>query len=533
MRRRNILFSLIMLGFFTVGLSACNTTANTSSSETEKFTIIWKNHDGTILDVDNVNYGTTPIYDGETPLKASSDIYTYTFYGWYPEVVPVTGNATYTAQFTSLTNQYLITFKNYDGTSLQTSNWPHGSTPVYSGVTPTKSNSSQYSYTFRGWSPEIVPVTGTATYTAQFTSSTNRYLITFKNYDGTVLQSSNWAYGSIPIYSGVTPTKSKNGQYSYTFKDWSPSIAAVTGDATYIAIFIENYYLGSYPQTKVTDVNLITTLNNSAGGLPTPASSKSWTPYNYYIFGSNTTKFMWYKDISIGEDLYRGVFFTSYRPDYADSSSSANNSYQDDNGYLINNRYWFKFEPISWDVLSVVESAGPLLFSSKIIDSQEYYHSTTVRTIGGNKIYPNNYKESNIRTWLNNGFLNTAFSSTEQNLIKTTNVDNSLYSTGDETNQYTTTNTNDKLFLPSYRDVVNADYGFSTSRDSRHLRKRSATDYAKAMGINVFLGNSDWWLRSPNSDDGEYVFLVDDIGVISMKNSSFTCGVLPAFRINR
>ena len=517
MKKRNILFSLVLLGTFSVGLSSCNT-ASTS------YTIIWKNYDGTILDIDNVNYGATPTYDGETPLKASSDTYTYTFYGWSPEIVPVKGNATYTAQFTSSINQYLITFENFDGTSLQSSNWEYGSTPVYSEATPTKPSDSQYFYTFSSWSPAITTVTGNATYTAQFTSSTNQYLITFENYDGTSLQSSNWEYGSTPVYSGATPTKSGSSEYFYTFSGWSPEIVAVTSTATYTATFNDillegRCYLGSYPQTKVADSTLITTLNNESGTLPTASNSQSWTSYNYYISSSNTTNFMWYQDISVDEDLYRGVYFISYR-----------NSCQDDNGYFINITYWFKFEPISWDVLSVNEEAGPLVLSSKVIDSQEYYHSLSYRTSDdGHIVYPNNYKESNIRTWLNNNFYNTAFSADEQNLIKTINVDNSVYSTGYDSNLYATTNTDDKLFLPSYREVVNADYGFTNSAS----RVRSATDYAKAMGVYAYSGNSLWWLRSPDCYSADFARSVfyGSIGESDVRGAYN--GVLPAFRINR
>ena len=41
-----------------------------SSKELQKFTITWKNFDGTVLEVDeNVLEGTTPTYDGLAPVK--------------------------------------------------------------------------------------------------------------------------------------------------------------------------------------------------------------------------------------------------------------------------------------------------------------------------------------------------------------------------------------------------------------------------------------------------------------------------------
>ncbi len=191
----------------------------------------------------NTNYGTvtgggTYNYGTSVTIKATPKT-GYHFVQWSDgnttasRSITATANASYQATFA--VNQYTIKFVN-NGTTLQTLTVNHGVKPSYTGSTPTKTATAQYTYTFSGWSPTIVAATADATYTAQFSSTVRSYTIRFLN-GSSVLQSSSVKYGTTPSYTGTTPTKSATVQYIYTFSGWSPTIYAVNKAQDYTAQF--------------------------------------------------------------------------------------------------------------------------------------------------------------------------------------------------------------------------------------------------------------------------------------------------------
>ena len=205
--------------------------------EINTYTVTWKNGD-TVLQSGKVAYGTKPAYTGDTPTKAATAQYTYVFKGWSPAVSNVTGDATYTAVFDAVVNEYTVTWMNGD-TVLQSGKVAYGEKPTYTGDTPTKSATAQYTYVFKGWSPAVSNVTGDSTYTAVFDEIVNEYTVTWKNGD-TVLATDSLPYGDMPVYSGKTPVKEETSRYTYSFNGWTPEITDVTGNVTYTAVFDEN-----------------------------------------------------------------------------------------------------------------------------------------------------------------------------------------------------------------------------------------------------------------------------------------------------
>ena len=138
----------------------------TVSAEFEKrYMITWIDGDDNTLKTDLVEYGTTPSYNGATPTKTDDAQYSYTFTGWSPEITTVTGDQTYTAQFSQTPKSYNMTYK-LDGEV-------YGEVDTVSygtALTPRDNPEARIGYTFSGWSeiPETMPdhdvvITGTFT----------------------------------------------------------------------------------------------------------------------------------------------------------------------------------------------------------------------------------------------------------------------------------------------------------------------------------------------------------------------------------
>lgn len=281
----------------------------TYSNTLRSYTITFKNYDGTVLATPTVNYGVVPSYNGTTPTKPATAQYSYTYSGWTPTVVSVTENAEYTATYNSTVNKYAIKFIN-GGSVLQNSEWEYNATPVYSGATPTKAATAEWTYSFKAWSPTISKVTGAQEYSATFNQTKNKYTILFKNEDGTTLLTlENQEYGTTPVYTAATPTKAATAEYSYSFKSWDSEITSVTGAKTYTATYnatknkyhvIYKNYNGEELQNTEVEYGIVPSYN---GATPTKPNDAQYT----YTFSGWNPKVVAVK----GEATYTAQFSTA------------------------------------------------------------------------------------------------------------------------------------------------------------------------------------------------------------------------------
>ncbi len=206
----------------------------------------------------------------------------------------------------------------------------------------------------------------------------------------------------------------------------------------------------------------------------------------------------------------------------------------------------FKVQPIKWRILDI-NNGEALILSEKILDARIFDKKT------------NNYKNSEIRKWLNEDFYNQAFNEDEKLKIITTNVDNTAISTNpnnepykwcDGSNPNICENTNDKVFLLSEQEVTNELYGFNSNiLENDIVRKKFGTAYAKSHGLShhqspyakthgfwekpEYKDGHWWWLRSPGETSSSCARSVYIRGKVNNTNYVYLCcdGVVPALKI--
>ena len=127
---------------------------------------------------------------------------------------------------------YTITWLQDDGSLIDQTIVVEGEIPTHAN--PSKPATAEFTYTFVGWTPAVVIVTGDATYTATYESKRNSYTVTFVDYDGTILKVDIVEYGQ-----AATPPENPVRENHY-FVGWDVDFSCVIGDMTITAIYNPN-----------------------------------------------------------------------------------------------------------------------------------------------------------------------------------------------------------------------------------------------------------------------------------------------------
>jgi hypothetical protein len=214
----------------------------------DQFTVTFKDWDGSILSSQTVNYGSAATAPS-SPTRTG-----YTFTGWDVPFSNITTDLTVTAQYTI--NQYTVTFKDWDGSTLSSQSVNHG------GAATAPSNPTRTGYTFTGWDVPFSNITTDLTVTAQYTI--NQFTLTYAAGTG----------GSINGNSSQTVDYQGNGtavgavpDAGYHFVQWSDGItdnprtdANVTADVDVTAQFAANVLAFTVQPADVAQGNTLGTV---------------------------------------------------------------------------------------------------------------------------------------------------------------------------------------------------------------------------------------------------------------------------------
>lgn len=220
-----------------------DTTWDLINEETDikEYTITWKNEDGSIRDTTFVEYGQMPTH--EDLVQPSDEKYSYKFAWWEPELKVVEWDAEYKAKYLYIPMEYTVTWKNEDGTVIDTTRVAYGQKPTHTN--PVQPSDEKYSYKFAWWEPNLSEVKWDIEYRAKYEYITNKSTIMWKNEDWTIIDTTEVPYGEIPIHEN--PTQPADAHYSYEFSGRDPEVLKVTWPAEYRAIY--KYIVNKYTVT--------------------------------------------------------------------------------------------------------------------------------------------------------------------------------------------------------------------------------------------------------------------------------------------
>lgn len=121
-----------------------------------------------------------------------------------------------------------------------------GGNGTYSGSTPSKASTAQYTFSFAGWSRKpggtadstaLQAVTADRSVYAAFTPVVRKYTVYFYNGSTRLQTVNNVPYGGSAAYTGDTPVSPDGSAEDYPFEGWQPQPTNITGNTSCYAQF--------------------------------------------------------------------------------------------------------------------------------------------------------------------------------------------------------------------------------------------------------------------------------------------------------
>ena len=85
--------------------------------------------------------------------------------------------------------------------------------------------------------PSSNPITSSSEQNTSSEQQETYYHVVFVNYDNSPLYEADVLEGSTALYSGETPTKAEDDEFTYEFDGWDKDLTNIQSDTTFIAQF--------------------------------------------------------------------------------------------------------------------------------------------------------------------------------------------------------------------------------------------------------------------------------------------------------
>lgn len=455
------------------------------------YTVLWKNADNTTLETDsNVPWGTTPTYDGTTPTYDGE-----TSTGWNPVPAPITGDTTYTATYLPT---YMATFvrdSSDGGGTLYSHKFAEGTTPVYSGNTPTTTKGDSTDFTFVGWTPALAPIYAATTYTAVFRDNRAATVQYLKKTMSTYESQTNTKFGQygLAYQSSLTSAKAPATtveQYAFyqctnlSVVDLSATSGAVTINANAFNGLskLEHVIIRSSTMATLSATSAFTGTKIATGDgaiyvptelVATYKANANWA--NYFIAPISS---------------YPLSEFSSITDSWA--TIIANNNYATD--YKIGDtklldigtfgKYYMELVAMDEDNKADNSGKARMTWIMKDLMNDTHNMNSTSTTAGG-------WESSAMRTWLRETVMPQIQSDVRTAIVPVTKVSSTYENSALVKDGQTTTDT---VWIPGAREIFNntncettgAVYSTKFNSQNARVKKRSGS-----------LDN--WWLRSASN----------------------------------